>query len=95
MRRIITRSIAIVPAVIVAALYGEKGTGDLLVLSQVILSLQLSFAVIPLVWFTSDKQKMGKFVNPVFIQFISWTVTAIIVILNLYLLFQTVKGWFA
>ena len=93
MRRIITRLIAIVPAVIVASLYGEKGVGSLLILSQVVLSLQLSFAVIPLVLFTSDKKKMGPFANSIFIQFISWTVTAIIVILNLYLLFQTAKQW--
>ena len=63
LRRLITRFIAIIPAVIVAALYGERGVGDLLVFSQVILSLQLSFAVIPLVQFTSEKAKMGVFTN--------------------------------
>ncbi len=93
MRRIITRSVAIVPAVIVALMYGEKGVGQLLVLSQVILSMQLSFAVIPLVKFTSDKTKMGKFVNALWLQILSWTITAIIVVLNLYLLFQTVRLW--
>ncbi len=93
LRRLITRLVAIVPAVIVAGLYGEKGVGDLLILSQVILSLQLSFAVVPLVWFTSDKQKMGKFVNSALIKIIAWVVTVIIGVLNLYLLFQTVAGW--
>jgi manganese transport protein len=62
--RLITRGIAIIPAIIVAILYGERGTGELLVLSQVILALQLGFAVVPLVTFTSDKTKMGKFVDP-------------------------------
>ncbi len=93
MRRMITRLIAIVPAVIVAALYGEKGVGNLLILSQVILSLQLSFAVIPLVCFTSDKNKMGRFVNSAAVKILSWTVTAIIVILNGYLLVQIIQRW--
>lgn len=92
-RRILTRLVAIVPAVIVAALYGEKGVGSLLVLSQVILSLQLSFAVVPLVWFTSDKQKMGRFVNPAWLQVVAAVITLIIVLLNGYLLCQTVAGW--
>jgi manganese transport protein len=92
-RRLITRAIAIVPAVIVAALYGEQGTGQLLILSQVILSLQLSFAVVPLVAFTSDKLKMGRFVNPRWLMLLAWAVTAIIVGLNGYLLFQTFAGW--
>ncbi len=95
LRRLITRAIAIVPAVIVASLYGERGTGQLLVLSQVILSLQLSFAVIPLVMFTSDKIKMGKFVNPRWLTWLAWTVTAVIVVLNGYLLLQTATEWFA
>ena len=94
-RRIITRSIAIIPAVIVAALYGEKGVGQLLILSQVVLSLQLSFAVVPLVWFTNDRKKMGRFVNSWGIKTTAWTVTFIIGVLNLYLLVQTVKTWFS
>jgi len=92
-RRILTRSLAIVPAVIVAALYGEKGVGELLILSQVVLSLQLSFAVVPLVWFTSDRQKMGRFVNPLWLKITAWSVTVIIVVLNLYLLLQIFKMW--
>ena len=94
MRRLITRLVAIVPAVIVAALYGEKGVGNLLVLSQVILSLQLSFAVVPLVVLTSDRIKMGKFVNPGWLKGLSWIITTIIVGLNLYLLAQTFIMWF-
>lgn len=90
LRRLITRLVAIVPALVVAILYGEKGASDLLVLSQVILSLQLSFAVVPLVTFTSDKLKMGRFVNPAWVRVVSWTVAVIIISLNAYLLWDTV-----
>ena len=83
LRRLITRGIAIVPAVIVTALYGESGTARLLVLSQVVLSLQLSFAVIPLIVFTGDRRKMGEFVNPVWIKVLAWATATIIVTLNL------------
>ncbi len=93
MRRLLTRLVAIVPAVVVAALYGEKGVGSLLVLSQVILSLQLSFAVVPLVCFTSDKLKMGSFVNPLWLKVLAWTITIIIGGLNIYLLWQTISVW--
>jgi len=93
MRRLLTRLIAIVPAVIVAAIYGEHGVGQLLILSQVILSLQLSFAVVPLVVFTSDKRKMGKFVNSRWLLITAWIVTIIIIGLNIYLLAQTAAGW--
>ncbi len=93
MRRILTRSVAIVPAVIVAAMYGEKGVGSLLVLSQVVLSLQLSFAVVPLVLFTSDRLKMDQFVNPTWLKVLAWTITVIIGGLNAYLLFQTIRSW--
>jgi len=85
LRRLITRLVAIVPAVIVVALYGERGTGALLVLSQVILSLQLSFAVFPLVQFTSDRHKMGELVAPRWMQIAAWTVAVIIAALNVYL----------
>jgi manganese transport protein len=88
-RRLITRAIAVVPALVVTILYGEKGTGQLLVLSQVILSLQLSFAVVPLVLFTGSKAKMGVFVNKPWVQVLAWVVTVIIVVLNLFLLWQT------
>ncbi|MFL6588744.1 MAG: Nramp family divalent metal transporter [Chthoniobacterales bacterium] len=94
LRRLITRLIAIVPAVFVTIISGEKGTTNLLVLSQVILSLQLSFAVFPLVMFTSDKLKMGEFVNRSFVKWLSWTVAAVIALLNGWLLMQTFRGWF-
>lgn len=89
LRRLITRMVAIVPAAIVAALYGERGVGELLVLSQVILSLQLSFAVIPLVQFTSERRKMGEFANPPWMMALSWFVTLVIVGFNAYLLVLT------
>lgn len=91
-RRLITRSVAVVPALIVAILYGEKGTGQLLVLSQVILSLQLSFAVVPLVLFTSSRAKMGVFVNRPVVQVVAWVVSGIIISLNVFLLWQTFVG---
>ena len=86
LRRLITRAIAIVPAVVVTMVYGESGTAKLLVLSQVILSLQLSFAVIPLVLFTGDRKKMGEFANPAWLKILAWTVAAVIVALNAKLL---------
>ncbi len=92
LRRLITRLIAIVPAFFVTLILGESSINDLLVLSQVILSMQLSFAVIPLVVFTSDKSKMGRFVNSKWLTILSWLVSAVILVLNLYLLFQ-VFGW--
>jgi manganese transport protein len=92
LRRLITRLIAIVPAVIVTALLGESGTAQLLILSQVILSMQLSFAVIPLVMFTCDKTKMGEFVNPRWVKIVGWTLAMIIALLNGYLLWQTLTG---
>lgn len=91
-RRLITRLIAIIPAVIVAAMYGASGVNKLLILSQVILSLQLSFAVVPLVWFTSSKIKMGRFVNAPWLIATAWIITAIIALLNAFLLFQIVLG---
>jgi len=93
LRRLITRAIAIVPAVIVTAMYGAHGTGQLLILSQVILSMQLSFAVFPLVMFTSDKLKMGEFVNPRWIKVLAWIVAVFIAALNVWLLVQTFRGW--
>jgi manganese transport protein len=82
LRRLITRLIAIVPAVICTVMYGESGTAKLLIFSQVVLSLQLSFAVIPLVLFTSDRRKMGQFASPFWLQALAWITTAIIVVLN-------------
>ena len=93
LRRLITRGIAIVPAAVTAILYGEHGTAQLLIFSQVILSLQLSFAVFPLVMFTSDRRKMGDFVNPVWLKVLAYLVAAIIASLNAWLLVQTLSGW--
>jgi len=93
-RRLLTRLVAIIPAVIVAGLYGEHGVGSLLILSQVILSLQLSFAVVPLISFTSDKLKMGQFVNKPWLKITAWTIAAIIIALNAFLLFQTILLFF-
>ena len=91
-RRLITRGVAIVPAVVVAILYGESGTAKLLVMSQVVLSVQLSFAVFPLVRFTSDKLKMGEFVNPTWLRILSYFVAFFIAILNVWLLAQLLTG---
>ena len=86
LRRLVTRLIAIVPAVAVASLYGTSGTAKLLVLSQVILSLQLPFAVVPLVRFTSDRALMGRFVNPAWLMVAAWLISAAIISLNVKLL---------
>ena len=94
-RRLITRGIAIVPAIIVSVIAGESGTAKLLVLSQVILSLQLSFAVIPLVQFTSDPRKMGEFANATWLRVAAWSAAIVIAALNLWLLVQTFQGWLA
>lgn len=85
LRRIVTRLIAVVPAFIVTLISGSKGTGELLLWSQVILSLQLPFAIIPLVLFTSDKKKMGVFANPAWVKVTSWICTGVIVALNVFL----------
>ncbi len=95
LRRLITRLIAIVPAVIVTAIYGERGVSSLLILSQVILSLQLSFAVIPLIQFTGQRRKMGAFTNGPILQAVAWGVAAVIVGLNGWLLIGTFRGWMA
>jgi manganese transport protein len=92
LRRLVTRLIAIVPAVLVTVMIGESGTAQLLILSQVILSLMLSFAVVPLVMFTSDKLKMGQFVNPGWMNLLGWVLAGIIVVLNAILLWQTFAG---
>ncbi|MBP7173536.1 MAG: Nramp family divalent metal transporter [Cloacibacterium sp.] len=89
LRRLVTRLIAIVPALIVSIMYGEQGTSQLLVLSQVILSMQLSFAVVPLVMFTNSKLKMGEFANKPFLKYLVGVITFVIIVLNLYLLFES------
>ncbi|MCK6417651.1 MAG: Nramp family divalent metal transporter [Alphaproteobacteria bacterium] len=86
LRRMITRLLAIIPAIIVTALYGESGTADLLILSQVVLSLQLPFAIIPLIQFTGSRMLMGEFRTPLPVLILSWAVAAVIVALNIKLL---------
>ncbi len=93
LRRLATRLIAIVPALIAIIFFGESSTGKLLVFSQVILSLQLSFAVIPLVMFTSNRRLMGEFVNPLWLKALAWLVAFVIISLNVWLLLQTFLGW--
>jgi manganese transport protein len=89
LRRLITRGIAIIPAVLIIGLYGENKTTELLVASQVVLSMQLGFAVWPLMRFTGEKAKMGEFANPLWIKVLGWTVATIIIVLNVKLLFDT------
>jgi manganese transport protein len=92
LRRLITRLIAIVPALITVALYGERGTGALLILSQVVLSLQLPFAVFPLVMFVGDRRKMGELAAPRWMLALAWPVAVVIALLNVWLLYQTFFG---
>lgn len=95
LRRLITRTLAILPAVLVIIFAGEEKVYDLLILSQVVLSLQLSFAVVPLVKFTSSRQKMGPFVSPRWVQGLAWLVSFIIISLNGKLVYEEVSGWAA
>ncbi len=91
LRRLITRLVAIVPAVIVTVVAGESGTARLLIFSQVVLSMQLSFAVVPLVMFTSDRRLMGEFVNPRWLKALAWLTAVAIAVLNLWLLVQMLR----
>lgn len=93
LRRLITRLIAIIPAYVVILIYGEGETGALLVLSQVVLSLQLGFAIIPLIHFTSDKKTMGEFVISPWIRITAWIIALIIVSLNVKLVINEISGW--
>ena len=95
LRRLLTRMLAIVPAVCVILLRGDQGSYELLILSQVILSLQLPFAVIPLIYFTSDKEKMGVFANKLWVKILAFAVALIIVILNAQLIFGSIADWIA
>ena len=92
LRRLITRTLAIIPAIIVTAFWGSSGTAKLLVFSQVILSMQLSFAVFPLVQFTSDRQKMGEFVNAPWLKGLGWFTAIAIALLNAWLLVLAFRG---
>jgi manganese transport protein len=91
-RRLLTRGIAIVPVVVITAIYGERGTGQLLIFSQVILSMQLPFAVIPLVRFVCDRRKMGQFTVPRSVAILAWVVAGIILTLNIKLLSDSLMG---
>jgi len=93
LRRLITRLLAIIPAVITVIFFGQSGTARLLTFSQVILSLQLSFAVVPLVMFTSDRSLMGEFVNPRWLKILAWITAAVIALLNGYFLVLMVRDW--
>jgi manganese transport protein len=90
LRRLTTRAIAIIPAAVVTIWYGEKGTAQLLILSQVILSLQLSFAVVPLVMFTADRAKMGELVAPRWLTLVTALIAAILIVLNIKLLYDLI-----
>ncbi len=94
LRRLVTRLLAIVPALVTIVLYGEHAGGNLIILSQVILSLQLPFAVIPLVMFVSDRKRMGRFAIGTTMKLVAWPCAALILALNVWLLWQTVAGWF-
>jgi manganese transport protein len=93
LRRIITRLLAVVPAILTITIMGESATGDMLVLSQVILSMQLGFAIIPLLHYVSDKKRMGEFAIGFWAKFGGWVSTAIIVGLNVNLVVQQIGGW--
>ncbi|MBV9669597.1 MAG: divalent metal cation transporter, partial [Acidobacteriales bacterium] len=92
LRRLITRGVAILPTIFVTALYGTRGISKLLILSQVILSMQLSFAVFPLVQFTSDRGLMGEFVNAAWIRVLAWVAGVLIAAANVWLIVQAVRG---
>jgi manganese transport protein len=91
-RRMITRGLAIIPAIIVTMLYGNKGTANLLILSQVVLSLQLPFAIVPLIMFTSDRKKMGALRSPLWLTASAWLVALIVILLNLKLIYDVATG---
>ena len=95
LRRLITRLLAIIPAALTIWIAGEDGTFRLIILSQVILSLQLPFAVIPLVHFTSDRARMGEFANPLWVRLLAWLSTVIILVLNFKLAVDTIGEWMA
>ena len=93
LRRLLTRSLALIPVTIVVAVMGDQGMYRLLILSQVVLSLQLPFAVVPLIKFTSSRSKMGGFRNPVWVKVVSWLVAAIIISLNAMLVYEEIGNW--
>ncbi len=95
LRRLITRMLAVIPAAIVIYTAGDQGTYKLIILSQVILSLQLPFAIVPLVHFTNDRKRMGPFANPVWVRILAWFTAALVIALNAWLVVQTLEDWLA
>jgi manganese transport protein len=93
LRRLVTRTVAIIPAVITVSISGAKGTYDLIILSQVILSMQLPFAVIPLIRFTSDRTRMGEFANQLWVKVLAWSAAVVILALNFWLAGTTAGPW--
>ncbi len=93
LRRLVTRTIAIIPAAFTVYLAGEHGTYQLLILSQVILSMQLPFAVIPLIHFTSSRERMGAFANRTWLRVLAWSTAALILVLNVWLMATAVRDW--
>ena len=95
LRRLVTRAFAIIPAILTIFYFGDNGTYKLLILSQVILSMQLPFAVIPLIRFTSDSRRMGGFANRAWVRALAWSAAAVIIALNLWLVVTTIGPWMA
>jgi len=95
LRRLITRTVAIIPAAFTVYLAGEHGTYQLLILSQVILNMQLPFAVIPLIRFTNSRERMGEFANRLWLQILAWSAAALILVLDLWLVTLTIRDWLA
>ena len=93
LRRLVTRTMAIIPAAFTVYLAGEHGTYQLLILSQVILSMQLPFAVIPLIHFTSSRERMGAFANRTWLRVLAWSTAALILVLNVWLMATAVRDW--
>jgi manganese transport protein len=95
LRRLITRMLAVIPAAVVIYTTGDQGTYKLIILSQVILSLQLPFAIVPLVHFTNNRKKMGPFANPGWVRLLAWATAALVIGLNAWLVQQTLEDWLA
>jgi len=95
LRRLATRALAIIPAILTILYAGDGGTYKLLILSQVILSMQLPFAVIPLIRFTDDRSRMGDFANRAWVKVLAWGAAALIVGLNFWLVVLTIGPWIA
>src|SRR3984885_5541452 len=93
LRRLLPRTLAIIPAAFTVYVAGENGTYKLLILSQIILSMQLPFAVIPLIHFTNSKERMGALANRAWVRILAWLAAALILVLNVWLVMISVRGW--